>query len=202
MITITSACTHLWAEYYGPRWLIYVAKPTTTSAILLLAWFGEGLFPFYHYAIVAGLLLSLAGDIWLMLPSDHFMAGLLSFFVAHCCYSAAFGSRLTELPSLFGLLPMLLYTALIYHWLAPYLDPMRLPVILYMSMITLMAWLAIAFYLQAGTWQSFFACSGAILFVLSDSALALNRFRGSFGSAQALVLSTYYGAQWFIARSI
>jgi len=46
------------------------------------------------------------------------------------------------------------------------------------------------------------ACSLAVLFVISDSALAINRFRGRYRSAQALILSTYFAAQWLIARSV
>jgi uncharacterized membrane protein YhhN len=43
---------------------------------------------------------------------------------------------------------------------------------------------------------------GACLFAISDSALALNRFRRSFRSAQFLILSTYYAAQCLIALSV
>ena len=43
---------------------------------------------------------------------------------------------------------------------------------------------------------------GAILFTLSDAALALNRFRAPFASAQATILSSYYLAQWLIALSV
>ena len=41
-----------------------------------------------------------------------------------------------------------------------------------------------------------------MLFVVSDAALATNRFRGAFASAQLLVLGTYYPAQWLIALSV
>jgi hypothetical protein len=43
---------------------------------------------------------------------------------------------------------------------------------------------------------------GAVLFVVSDSALAANRFRAQYQSAQALILSAYVAAQWLIARSV
>jgi len=43
---------------------------------------------------------------------------------------------------------------------------------------------------------------GAVLFVVSDSALAVNRFRGGYDGAQALILSTYFAAQWLMARSV
>jgi uncharacterized membrane protein YhhN len=46
------------------------------------------------------------------------------------------------------------------------------------------------------------AALGALLFVASDSLLAFNRFVGKFAAASALVLGTYYAAQWLIALSV
>jgi alkenylglycerophosphocholine/alkenylglycerophosphoethanolamine hydrolase len=45
------------------------------------------------------------------------------------------------------------------------------------------------------------AAVGALLFVASDSALAWNRFKSEFKSAQAVILATYFAAQWLIALS-
>jgi len=46
------------------------------------------------------------------------------------------------------------------------------------------------------------AAAGAVLFVLSDSALAWSRFRQPFAAAQLAVLGTYLPAQWLIALSV
>ncbi|MCP4370587.1 MAG: lysoplasmalogenase, partial [Deltaproteobacteria bacterium] len=46
------------------------------------------------------------------------------------------------------------------------------------------------------------AFAGAALFVLSDSALALNKFGEPFAAARALTLTTYFSAQWLIGLSI
>jgi len=43
---------------------------------------------------------------------------------------------------------------------------------------------------------------GAVLFIVSDSVLAWNRFRKKFQNAQTVILSTYYAAQWLIALSV
>jgi uncharacterized membrane protein YhhN len=55
---------------------------------------------------------------------------------------------------------------------------------------------------QTGQSQALLAFLGAVLFLVSDSALAVNRFRGHYKSAPALILSTYFAAQWLIARSV
>ena len=57
-------------------------------------------------------------------------------------------------------------------------------------------WLAVE---EAG---ALLACLGAVLFVASDSALAVNRFRRPFAASQLVVLGTYFSAQWLIALSI
>jgi uncharacterized membrane protein YhhN len=92
--------------------------------------------------ILAGLGLSLGGDIALMLPGDYFVAGLALFLVAHLCYIRAFtlnGWRVSPLPSLLVGGYLMLMVAL----LLPVLGPMRVPVALYATVISIMAWQAL-----------------------------------------------------------
>jgi len=46
------------------------------------------------------------------------------------------------------------------------------------------------------------ASVGAFLFIISDTILAIDRFRGAFKLARALNLTTYFAAQLLIAGSI
>ena len=51
LLALLTALLHLWAEYHGPRWLLYVAKPTTTTLILLVALVAKTpVGPFYQWA--------------------------------------------------------------------------------------------------------------------------------------------------------
>jgi uncharacterized membrane protein YhhN len=63
--------------------------------------------------------------------------------------------------------------------LAPHLGKMKLPVIVYMVVILVMAWQAWERWRQTGQSGALLAFLGAGLFVISDSALAINRFRDS-----------------------
>ena len=82
--------------------------------------------------------------------------------------------------------------------------------LLYIAVILLMTWLAYTRLLQASGQTAgqvaqggaLPACIGAVLFVISDAVLALNRFRGSFRAAPLLNLSTYFAAQALIAGSL
>ena len=69
----------------------YFAKPATMLA--LLAWLGvNGGFqgPMSWFAL--GLLFSLGGDVFLMLPHEQFIPGLVSFLIGHICYLIGFNS--------------------------------------------------------------------------------------------------------------
>jgi uncharacterized membrane protein YhhN len=202
LLAILSAALHIRAEYHGPRVHVYLFKPLTMVFILLIAvQAGWPDVSRYKVAIIAGLLFSLAGDVFLMLPSDRFVAGLVSFLVAHLFYIAAFTSG-TGFGFSWRLLPCAIYGILIFSILAPHLGKMKLPVVVYMVVILVMAWQAWERWHQTGQSTALLASLGAVLFVVSDSALAVNRFRGPYKMARVLTLSTYFAAQWLIALSV
>jgi uncharacterized membrane protein YhhN len=206
LLTILAICSgslHVRAEYRGPRNQVYLFKPLTTILILLIA--AQADTPElarYKYAIVAGLVCSLAGDILLMLPSDRFVAGLVSFLIGHLFYITAFTSGTGFGFSFWLPAPFVVFGAVMFRILSPHLGKMKLPVVAYMSVILVMAWQAWERLIQTGQIAALLASVGAVLFVVSDSTLALGKFRGRFRSARAVALSTYYAAQWLIALSV
>lgn len=203
LLALSTALLHIFAEYQGKRRLVYLAKPVTTTLLLIIAVVApQPMSTFYQVAIVIGLLFSLAGDIFLMLPADRFLAGLVSFLLAHLCYITAFASVLRTWRLSWWGVPVILFAGGVYWLLRPHVGAMRLPVLIYMAIISLMAWLAISLYFQRGEGWALAAAVGAVLFVISDAALALNHFRQRFWSAQLLVLGSYYVAQWLIAMSV
>ncbi|HEY8153241.1 MAG TPA: lysoplasmalogenase [Myxococcota bacterium] len=192
-----------WGEYRGPRALIYAAKPLATLLILALAALAPaGTDPQVARWIVAGLVFSLAGDVLLMLPSDRFAAGLASFLIAHLCYIAAFTSEAGVQLAPLWLAPLLVAVWLVYRRLAPGLGELRIPVIVYIGVIVVMAWQALARCAVVPGAGPPLAAAGALLFATSDSALALARFQGPFPGSQALVYASYFAAQWLIALSL
>lgn len=203
LLAIISASLHIRAEYRGPQYQIYLFKPLTMVFILLIAVVqaGQPDAPLYKVAILAGLVFSLAGDVFLMLPSDRFIAGLVSFLIAHLLYITAFTSG-TGFGFSWRLLPCVIYGIAIFSILSPHLGKMQVPVVVYMVVILVMAWQAWERWSQTGQSGALLAFLGAVLFLISDSALAINRFRGGYQSAQALILSTYFAAQWLIALSV
>ena len=173
---------------------IFVGFPIAfTLLILALALSLPAASQEYRWAIAAGLLLSTAGDVFLMLPRDRFVAGLASFLVAHLCYLRAFA---IEAP--FGAAPLLwlpffaaggIVVALVWPGLKPAL---RAPVVAYVIVIAAMAGQA------AGRWSVL--GSGEAL--AAAAVLAIDRFRRPFRAARAVTLASYWSAQLLIALSV
>ena len=103
--------------------------------------------------------------------------------------------------STLDLIPFLIYGVLMLRVMWPHLGKMRVPVIAYMLAILLMGWVAASRWILTKQEGSLLAFIGAVLFIMSDSVLAVDRFKGRFRSAQLLILSTYFTAQWLIALS-
>jgi len=202
ILAIISASIHLWGEYQGPAILIYIFKPLTMVFIILIALLAkEPPSRKYKFAIIAGLLFSLAGDIFLMLPIDLFIVGLLSFLVAQLIYTYAFHSGRPWRFNFLAMLPFIVYGIIIYWILLPGLNGMEIPVAVYVIVILTMAWQAWDQWDDVRARWALLALIGAVLFVISDSVLALNKFGEPFAAARALTLITYFSAQWLIANS-
>ena len=198
---ILSAGLHIRAHYFGPQYQEYIFKPLTMIFILMIAASGQGPSPLYKCLIMTGLVFSLAGDIFLMLPSDRFIPGLVSFLSAHLFYIAAFVSK-THAPVWWPLFFAVICGIVIYYFLYPFLEKFKWPVLIYMSVILIMAWFAWGWWSQTGHKEALLAAVGAVLFVISDTILAINRFRRPFKLSQALIMITYFAAQVLIAGSI
>ena len=201
VLTIVSAALNILAEYRGPRRNVYIFKPLTVTFIILIALQSQP--SVYKYMIVAGLLCSLAGDVFLMLPGDRFIPGLISFLIAHLFYIAAFTfDGALGRPSLLTAVALLLYGGVMLRLLFPHLGKMKVPVVVYMLVILSMVWQATNRWIETNSTGSLLGFAGAGLFAASDSILALNRFRHAFKSAQFLILTTYFTAQFLIALSV
>lgn len=180
--------------------LHYIFKPATTILILFVALTAPA--SKYKILIVIGILFSLAGDIFLMLPSDQFLIGLICFLITHICYIVAFllASRFGR-PSWPYVLLALIAIA-IFELVSRGIDAkMKLPVAIYAAALSLMTAQALARRLQLKTKSSELAAIGAFLFLISDTTLAYDRFVTGLIAAHAIILSTYYAAQLLIALS-
>jgi uncharacterized membrane protein YhhN len=156
--------------------------------------------------IIAALFFSWLGDIFLMfdkLDSIYFILGLSSFLTTHILYIFYFlrinsgnNSYLKKRPLM--LLAIVAYTIELLYILWPRLDMMRIPVTVYAIVITTMLGAAAWQYGKIAVKPAMLFIGGAFLFVLSDSALALNKFHDPLPGGGVFVMLTYVAAQTLI----
>jgi len=197
-----SAAFAISGKYQRSKFLHYAFKPLTMVMIISLAWertLGEP--SAYGYLILAGLCVSLFGDVFLMLPPRYFRPGLMAFLAAQVFYIAAFSLDLKTL-SLIWLWAILVYAALVFLYLYRGLGKYRWPVLVYVLAISAMAWLALNRHFGVREPGRLLAAIGAFLFLASDSFNAVNRFRRPFQAAQVIILGTYFAAQLLFALSV
>ena len=199
-----SAVLAIVASTRGWRRGIYVFKPLTTLLILGLVLTTPAdayHHPLYQPLVAAGLAFSLAGDVLLMLTRDQFVAGLVAFLIAHLLYIGAF--TLDGVWATWWLvLPLAAYGAVLLRVLLPRLPGgLKAPVTVYALVLLAMACTAVGND-RSSVPAAPLAMLGGVLFVASDSALAIDRFVRPFRGADAVVLGTYYAAQTLIALSI
>ncbi|PIE81496.1 MAG: lysoplasmalogenase [Chloroflexi bacterium] len=201
ILTVVTAVLAIWGKYKPTHTQVYIFKPLTTILIIGIALLGVSPNPVYKTVIIIGLFFCLGGDIFLMWSSQYFVMGLISFLIGHICYITAFvldgGGQFS-----WWLLPLVVYGAILYRILYPHLGKMRVPVTCYVLVILMMAWQALSRWSALHTTSALLAAAGAVSFVLSDSALAVNRFYKEHRSLHIIVLSTYWLAQWLIALSV
>ena len=201
-IVVSAALTISTASGPHRRWH-YLFKPLTITLILggVLAsprLDANG----YAPLVAAGLVFSLVGDIFVMLPDNYFAGALFSFLVAHICYIAAFTNRAGVGESPWLGLPFLAVALAITVLVASRARGLRWPGTVYAFVVVAMAWRAWAVWASAGGWLALLAGVGALLFVVSDTLLATDRFVRRFRGATTAVLITYYAAQTLIAWSV
>jgi alkylglycerol monooxygenase len=149
--------------------------------------------------LLAALACSIAGDVWLMFPG-YFIQGLASFLIAHLFYIALFKQGTPWFPNKTALLICFAYGAAMYAYLLPHLDAaLQIPVAVYVLFIALMGAQAISRAWLQKTASSRWVATGALLFMASDSLLAINLFVAPLMLSPLWILSTYFAAQWLIA---
>lgn len=197
-----SATLAIIAVYWPLPWLHYLAKPATTLLIVAMVGRMPSSEPGYRAGIVIGLLLSTVGDVFLMLPGDHFVFGLGSFLLAHLAYLYALTRRERLFATVWPVLPYAVLTAFAVTLLWPRLPPtLTMPVLVYATVLASMAAQAAVVWQRRRDRATALAAAGSLFFVASDSMLAIESFVTPFAAGPLLVLATYWIAQSLIGAS-
>lgn len=142
--------------------------------------------------LLLALVFSSCGD--LLLALDKFIFGVAAFLIAQLSYAVLFRPLWQGFQRRWYLSVLLMTYMLVMLWLLlPSLGNLKLPVMAYLMAITIMGFMAIQSSLPI-RW----AVLGAILFIISDSLIAINKFIFPFPYESYWIMSTYYAAQFML----
>ncbi len=159
-------------------------------------------FPIYKSIIMLiGLIFAFLGDVLLI---DYFVIGALLFAIGHVFFTIYFMTlvKIHWIDFLIGLLIFVLGLLLILLYPNFQFDGMKLLVVFYALIISLMLGKAISNLMKQRTLANLITMLGALLFFFSDLMLLFNVFTNLSNIFDYLCLSTYYPAEFMLAISI
>ena len=207
-IYMTIVVAEIICGYVGFREGVYVLKPLIMLS--LIYWHLDYLKT--HPLLWIGMWFGLGGDVFLMFSGTNmFMAGLGSFLVMQLFYITAFTKQRTakgkqELTGKTWKLvaPFALYGLSFLAILYPSMmnnaatKGLWIPVVAYSVCLCSMGVAAALRKYSVRQASYVWVLAGAVLFILSDSTIALNKFMQPFDASSLLVMTTYAAAQWLI----
>ena len=181
--------------------LEYLCKPLATTALVGVAATLDPASSDQRIAFVVALVLSLVGDVALMLPSDRFVVGLAAFLAAHVAYIVGFGTLGGDVGDyglglgIVGVPTALLATRYVRALRRGGKEKLVGPVLLYMTAISAMTISALA---VGGA----LAVAGASFFYVSDALIAETRFVGPRRHGRVAIMVTYHLGQAALVLSL
>lgn len=198
---------NLCAAWFNIEILNLITKPLLLPALMLVVFLEEKPTKLRSLFITA-LLFSFFGDVLLLFVktnANFFIGGLVSFLLAHVVYIIFFAKIKGESrakPKLFYLYIFLVvvhFVELLYI-LYPGLGAMKLPVTIYAVIISIMLMVCLFVFFKVPPMAGKYFVTGAILFVISDSLLAINKFYMPFFQAGFFIMLTYCLAQFCLVK--
>ncbi|MGA3043264.1 MAG: lysoplasmalogenase [Bryobacteraceae bacterium] len=197
-VSVAASAVYLATTRWQPFTGSALVKGCAVGALALLALRSRGLRRDAE-VLALGLAFSTAGDVLLDLDPGLFAFGLGAFLLAHLTYIFLFvrnrtpGIRLDP-PHFAAVLFILVYSATFSAWIVPSAGKLAVPVVFYVCALTAMVSTAIL-----ARFPQRWVAVGAILFLVSDSLLALDKFKSPVPLRDYLVWTTYYLGQCGIA---
>ena len=198
LITLVAVLVLLACEWKENRIGIAIAKTIASLGFVLAAVTNGAQETPYGIAILAALVLSFLGDLFLLGSSKRaFNAGLFAFLLAHLSFAAGFFRTGVDPVRIgFAALVFAMVGVATYRWLARHIEQkMRVPIIAYVVAIVLMASAAV------GAHVPWFVPAAAVIFLISDISVARDRFVSPSFMNKLWGLPLYYIAQHLFAAS-
>ena len=163
-----------------------------------------------NYFFMAAIVFCWLGDVLLMFQRDEmfFMGGLVAFLSGHVLYVFSYRQMCDPdgVDKLLGpqkvrfSFPIILAGTGLVVVLLPHLGELKIPVMIYALVLTIMVLQALFRFGFTAKRSFVLIFVGALFFMISDSALAINKFMHPLPMASLLIMSTYITAQYLIVE--
>lgn len=164
-------------------------------------------------SLMVAIFFSCAGDVLLMMQEsnpNYFMFGLGAFLVAHIFYIFTYkqhqyeesADELKGLQKIRFALPIILSGTGLVTILYNRLGDLKIPVLLYAGILTYMVMVSLFRFGKTTTASFTMVFGGAILFMISDSLIAINKFLEPLPLSGFWIMTTYIAAQFLIVKGI
>ena len=208
----------IYAEISQNHLLRFICKPLLMLSLMYYYYdTAAKSFTDRHKLMIVAFFFSWIGDVALMLVFKNeklFLVGLLAFLVTHVLYTIAFNK--VEQPDtdpilprqLWKVAPLMFYMAALFYFLIPAISVnekthgLLMPVVVYGVVIANMVAFAINRFGRVSIQSYRWVTIGALLFMLSDSIIAINKFLNPISSASVFIMILYIAGQFLIAKGM
>jgi uncharacterized membrane protein YhhN len=205
---IVMSVAELVAVTFDFRMMHTIAKPLLLPTLIIYFISSVTTRDFYF---LSALIFCWAGDVLLMFQGAEifFILGLVAFLIGHLFYMISYqqlrdsdkhGGVLLNTQKLRYSMPIVLAGTGLVTILFPHLGGLKIPVMIYALVLTLMVLQAL-FRFGFTSRKSFaLVFVGAVFFMVSDSVLAINKFMHALPMASLAIMITYITAQFLIVQ--
>ncbi|MFK8061110.1 MAG: lysoplasmalogenase [Polaribacter sp.] len=182
--------------------LTFFTKPFITISLVLVYLVSVKKASFWY---VSALFFSFWGDTFLLFNDDFFLFGLVSFLIAHILYIKISSGYLKKTPTnkiIFSAIPFVLAFGSVFYVINDSLGDMFIPVIIYGIVISTFGKLTFLNYIQEKNTENLWLFLGGVIFIISDSLLAINKFYEAKEIYGVCIMITYIVAQYLICKAM
>jgi len=222
------AALEVFSEVSGNETLKFFTKPLLMIVLVIFyARAKQGPVNKVHRLMIAAFMFAWVGDVALMFVSNapdgstlmgipknpnFFLLGLVGFLITHILYTIAFAEVSDKnvaalLPKKFWVIgPLFIYMVALLSLLLPAImqnamtKPFLAPVVVYSTAIAVMVLFSINRFHRVNDRSFILVFSGALLFMFSDSLIAINKFLQPIPYAGVAIMLLYCGGQLLIAK--
>lgn len=182
--------------------LAFFTKPFITISLAVIYLSSVKKANFWY---ISALFFSFWGDTFLLFKDEFFLLGLVSFLIAHFLYikiSSGYLKKVGSLKIITISIPFILAFGSVVFLIKDNLAEMLIPVIIYGIVISTFGVITLLNYIKDKNTANLWLFLGALIFIVSDSLLAINKFYEAKEFFGICVMLTYIVAQYLICKAM